>query len=275
MIKHNKIKIVILVLSSNQIIAFINRLFQKLTWAKETLGVVTIFYLGGHQKTKLTKKTLKLPSSKKFEDIGKKTIDCFEWVERNLDYDVILRTSASSYVDINQLINFLEKNYDENLYSGVVAEANYLNKSIKFASGSGYLLSKKNVELIIQNKELWNHKLIDDVALADFLSNFQIYPKNFERNTINVFPKFNEIDYKLFLTRCILRDFNLPRVIEGLYMIKLKNNYKKYKEDRKNNIILENLLFYIVRFIQKIYPRKYFSKFQNRHYKKYLKDLEG
>ena len=66
MIKHNKIKIVVLVLSSNQIIAFINRLFQKLTWAKRNIGCRYNFLSRRTSKRpNLQKKTLKLTSSKK------------------------------------------------------------------------------------------------------------------------------------------------------------------------------------------------------------------
>ena len=101
----NKFKIVILVLSSNQLVAKINRMFQKISWVTDYPNVKIIFYLGGYKKTELVSNdTLKLTSSKKFKDIGVKTIDSFEWVDNNLEYDFIFRTSASSFLFIPKLI---------------------------------------------------------------------------------------------------------------------------------------------------------------------------
>lgn len=272
----NKFKIVILVLSSNQLVAKINRMFQKISWVTDYPNVKIIFYLGGYKKTELVSNdTLKLTSSKKFKDIGVKTIDSFEWVDNNLEYDFIFRTSASSFLFIPKLIEFVNKNFDNIDYSGVVAQAKYLGKDIKFASGSGYFVSKKIVSLILNNKDLWNHKLIDDVALGEFLKEFNIEPFNFERNSINVFPSYESMNYELFLTRCKINQFNLPRILEAFYMLKLKNNYMIFNKNLKYNKNFEKINLFFIKIIQKFYPRKLFPQFQNLHYKRYLKDLNN
>lgn len=276
MITQNKFKIVVLVLSSNHLVARFNRIFQKLSWVIDHPNIKIIFYLGGYKKTEFVgKNTLKLSSSKKFQDIGVKTIDAFEWVDNNLDYDFIFRTSASSFLFIPKLIEFVNRNFKNIDYSGVIAQARYIGKDIKFASGSGYFVSKKTVSIILNNKNLWNHKLIDDVALGEFLKEFNIEPFNFDRNSINVFPSYESINYELFLTRCKINQFNLPRILETIYMLKLKNNYKIFHNNLKFNKNYEKVNLLLVKIIQKFYPRKFFPRFQNLHYKRYLKKLNN
>ena len=47
---------------------------------------------------------------------------------------------------------------------------------INFASGSGYIISRDVFDLILENKDKWNHNYIDDVSLGLLLKNFKITP---------------------------------------------------------------------------------------------------
>ena len=46
----------------------------------------------------------------------------------------------------------------------------------KFASGSGYFISKDLIKIVITNKNKWKHGLIDDVALGVILNKVKIFP---------------------------------------------------------------------------------------------------
>ena len=108
-------------------------------------------------------------------NIGSKTISALEFIEKNFEYNFVFRTNLSSYVDVDML-NEISKQYISNkkLIKGVIG--NYYG--IRFTSGSGYLISRDNVQEIINNQHLWNHNYIDDVSLgilmntlgADFVS---------------------------------------------------------------------------------------------------------
>lgn len=101
---------------------------------------------------------------------------------------LVYRTNLSSYIDYENLINFIEaKGIDEDGYLGVKGEAGYLSeyfydkiilhnlfkpfkflKKIYFASGSGFFLGSNHFGKIIQTNKY--DKFIDDVMLGLILN---------------------------------------------------------------------------------------------------------
>jgi hypothetical protein len=269
-----ELKILVLVLSSNEYPAWLNRIFQRKTWSRvNDKNIEIIFYKGGAKKVLYRKNILHLKSGTKFSEIGHKTIDSFDWIEKNIEYDLVFRTSASSYVDIQNLVSYVKRNYQKNFYAGVKTTANYFENDIDFAAGSGYFLDRNLIKLILKNKNQWDHRLIDDVALGKLMSELNINLINFDRNSINTFPLYNQMNYQYFLTRCKVNQFNLPRFLEGLFMLKIHNNYLISRNIKKTSTFFEKSCFLIIRAIQKIYPRKLFPSMQNKQYKKYIKSL--
>ena len=98
--------------------------------------------------------------------IGLKTIAAFRFALENLEFDYIYRTNISSYVNIERLIQFGERLPSGDVYSGPFAK----HDEIKFASGSGYFLSKSLVRKVVDESSFWNHAEIDDVALGQLIS---------------------------------------------------------------------------------------------------------
>lgn len=266
-----KMKIIILVLSSNSPVHFINRFFQKTTWAKSTFKNVQIInYFGGYKTTKFKNNNLLLDASNKFTDIGEKTYNAFKWCNKNLDFDFIFRTNSSSYIDVGNLIEYINNN-NQITYSGSKAQAILRDKKYEFASGSGYFVSKQGVEQIVSNKNLWDFSLPDDVGLGELFTKLGIKNTIFKKNEITRFPLFEDIDYMLFHTRCKLNHLNIPRFFEGIVFLRLQRNYKLFKRKKKPLKILDYLVYYLFKFVQKFYPKKYFSKFTNLNYKRSLK----
>lgn len=101
------------------------------------------------------------------ELIGLSTIEAFGYALENYDFQYIFRTNSSSYVNLNKLMKLTESLPKTGLYAGVEGR---IFRTTTFASGAGYLISKDVVEEICQSSGLWRHGLIDDVALADFVS---------------------------------------------------------------------------------------------------------
>ena len=265
-------KIIILILSSNSPVHLLNRLFQKSTWAKnEYENVQIIHYLAWNKKTIFKNNNLYLDTSKNFIDIGEKTYNAFEWCNTNLAFDFLFRTNSSSYIDVYNLIEFVNQNSNNIKYSGSEATAYLRESNYKFASGSGYFVSKETIENILLNKDLWDFSLPDDVGLGDLLKKLGIKNFIFKKNEIERFPLFNDVDYTLFHTRCKLNHLNIPRFFEGFVFLRLQKNYRLYKKNKTRFEQIDKLIFYIFKIIQKIYPKKYFSKFTNLNYKKSLR----
>lgn len=170
-------KIIILVLSKE------DNLYSKLentireTWGSYKSENIDIFYYyGDGDYFKVCGDKIYTTHIESIYNIGYKTIDSFEYLSKNIDFDYVYRTNSSSYLNINKMIEFLKGKPVNNFYCAMV---NVEKKSgIKFGSGSGYFLSKDLVEFVIKNKNKWDHSLIDDVALGDLLlkNGFKITP---------------------------------------------------------------------------------------------------
>lgn len=118
---------------------------------------------------------LVLPINDGLFNLGHKTIMAFEWVNQNYDYEYIYRSNLGAFVDIKNILSFLSDKPKDNFYCGIVGKDSfYLGREVEFASGSGYFLSKNLVELVVKNKYMWKHNVIDDVALGELLSQFNI-----------------------------------------------------------------------------------------------------
>ena len=117
-------------------------------------------------------------------------------------------------------------------------------------------------------------QVIDDVALGKLMSDLNISLIHFDRNSINTFPLYDQMNYEYFLTRCKINQLNLPRFLEGLFMVKIQNNYLISRNIKNNYTFFEKNCFLIIKVIQKIYPRKLFPYMQNKQYKKYIKSLD-
>ena len=261
-------KILILVLSSNGFIHSINRFFQKITWVKNSShNVQVIFYKGGYKSEYLKGDTLYLKTKKDFQSVGLKTLEAFEWSLENQKFEYIFRVNSSSYVDINNLINFVNGIESDNLYAGNIIELKMLD--LKFVSGSGIIFSKNTIQKIVLNKDIWNHSVIDDVALGQLCKQLEIAPTAglFSEVTKNVFS-YKEIDSSYHF-RCKLEDHGYPRFLENINIRNLAkvNNHEFVNPFYKGISIF---IFELIRLINlKFYLNKYI--FRNRHLKNWLR----
>lgn len=165
-----KFKIVILVLSSDiePYLTLTNTI--KNTWGdnkNEDIKIIYYYHKNDIECDYFDDKTssLYIKGDETLSNIGYKTIKCFDYVIKNYIFDFIFRTNSSSYVNINELLKFVNDKPRENYCSAPIGIYN----NIRFPSGCGYLLSCDIVNKIVKNSLLWNHYLIDDVALGCLL----------------------------------------------------------------------------------------------------------
>jgi hypothetical protein len=138
------------------------------TWASERhKDVEVIYYYGDSNEIKLTDDRLFLDTPEGLMNIGYKTLKMYEYILENYEFDYLFRTNSSSYVNIEKLKEFIRDKPNEKFYSGTEGKYN----GVPFASGSGYFLSKDNVEFVLEHRNEWDHTLIDDVSLGKLLTN--------------------------------------------------------------------------------------------------------
>lgn len=174
-------KVIILVMSSS------NPVYQSLENAiKETWynlkgdDVEIIFYKDSGSNNFINQPhfdgvNLILPCQDGFYTLGQKTLMAFDWVFKNYEFEYIYRSNLGAFVNVHNLNDFIESKPKTNFYCGIVGkDTYYLGKEVEFASGSGYFLSNDVVKIILDNQQLWKHHVVDDVALGELLSNFDI-----------------------------------------------------------------------------------------------------
>ena len=158
-------KIIILVLSMDSDVYINLEGTIRETWGNNHICKI-YYYYGGFDKLHLDGDIIKCTSNEGLYNIGHKTIESFQYLFDNEEFDFIFRTNSSSFINIDKMVDFLSNKPKEQFYCGYM---NIIKEiGIRFASGSGYFLSKDVVRLILENKDKWNHEFIDDVSLGIF-----------------------------------------------------------------------------------------------------------
>jgi hypothetical protein len=172
-------KVFIAVLSCNNCTTYTTlKAAQKATWAKPLPETKIVFYHGAKRKsTKDTEDEWFFSTPENYKSIGHKTILAFE---RSLqyDYDYLFRPNSSLYVNQIKLLEWLSDKPRTAFATGINGIG---SDNILYLHGSGYILSRDIIELIVKNKDEWKHKYIDDIAMSELIGRKGIV---FDRNFI-------------------------------------------------------------------------------------------
>ena len=239
-------KVVILVMSSS------NNSYKKLeesikeTWFNSRDNdVEIIFYSDNDNEINkveypiLRGNNLILPCNDGYFNLGIKTIMAFDWVSKNYKYDYIYRSNLGAFINVKNLLSFLVNKPKNKFYSGIIGKCKIsLDKEIIFASGSGYLLSNDVINIILDNKNKWDHNIVDDVALGELLSNLQI---NLDKSARRLSYCDDEIYYQI-------GESDVNEIVDDeIYHIRLRSNervkdinnmhhlWEKLKKNNNNN----------------------------------------
>jgi len=181
-------RILILILSTTDTRYTDFMLACKRTWVNraEQHSIPCIFYEGGASNNVLEHNQLKLAVDDSLDNTGIKLFRAFEYIEKSgIEYDYIYRTNLSSFIFIENFINWANAISDENLYAGVIINANlndvwpfrimrklaelfHPRNIVPFASGAGFWISRKNVQRVLSDKML-DFRLADDAMVGECL----------------------------------------------------------------------------------------------------------
>jgi len=164
-----KIAIVVLSHFDNDVYSELFKI-QNETWNSiDVEDVDTFFLIGNCDENKIDGNVIKTTAPESIH-CGEKVVESFKLLN-NIDYDFIFRTNSSSYVDKIRLKKFIETNCDEDTYCGLTEDG----IEGLYVSGCGYIISKKNLNLICINENLWNYKYLwDDMSLGYLMKKLNI-----------------------------------------------------------------------------------------------------
>lgn len=236
-------KLLILVLSSYTYPSYRNEKTLNNTWVKnKNKNVEIIFYKSG-SKFLFLDNQLTVPAGNQTSDIGIKTIKAFEWANKNLEFDFVLRTNTSSYINIQNLMTYVNKiNINSPyLYNGIVMNLpkKINNRDLNFISGSGILLNRKTIQLILENKHNFDKEEWDDVAIGKLLDQNNVPATGGKRFDIkgNIFKQ--NIDLNHYHYRCrIDNHYGYPRFLEKYVIYELHNQVSNKNINKYLNLFL-------------------------------------
>ncbi len=244
-------KIIILILSSNTYPSKRNGDIIRTTWGKGDTNLSQIYFYRSDVKTELNQNILSIRDSGTAQDIGYKTLKAFEWVSDNVEFDYIFRTNTSSYVNVGNLEKYIQEEASEEslLYRGILHERKYKGKKSNFVyvNGAGVLMNKKVIDLVLSQKEQWDHSEWDDVALGKLMFENGVIPSVGKRYTVvNNFYN-NNIPHENYHVRCRLdQDSKYPRYLEKIVLKDVYNHFEKGNNIESHSS--KKYIFYIAKF---------------------------
>ena len=190
----------------------------KETWASVPVSdVETLFYYGGADFAR-EGADLVVPVADDLLHVGRKTIACFEYVLEHCTFDVIFRTNTSTYIDLPELSDFVAgRAHSSRFYAGVLG-----TRPLPFASGSGYFLSRDLVELLVREQARLSPDLVDDVAVAAVLAEFDVTPEPAPRQDFDRVRDLRDLDRSQFQFRCRTQSWHRledARIMRGIHRI--------------------------------------------------------
>jgi hypothetical protein len=158
-------------------------------------NISIIFYRGGYEETIYDEKShlLKLTSPDDWDGTFTKTVDAFRWVKENFpDYDYIIRTNTSTYLN-TRAINFLLENngFNEGMAYGPGLVINNISLGIPYLNGYFLVFHKKIVDVICENI-IGVKNIVDDAGIGLLLYNK--YGKKYLEECIGEVSFINSID---------------------------------------------------------------------------------
>ncbi len=264
-----KTDILVLVLAGKTKLSDRNLKAQKNTWMQSFSKKVKIITFSGSDLVKYDGNHLTVVADDDYSNLSFKTLKAFEWVAENIEFDYLMRTNTSSYIDLENLIKFCDSNNNELLYRGRKITNSFNKRTISYVSGAEILLSKKVFKLLIKNKKMWDINFVDDVSIGASLQNHNILIEESESIQFNnQFFKLKKFNHEYHFRCRVDSPFYYPRYLEKFlfkYIHKeLRNNKISFFKRQAYNFFFQ---------INRVFAFKKHYDFVTYYVFKYLKKL--
>ena len=204
-----------------------------------------IIYRGDYNSNEIVGNVLQLNCSDLLNYTYRKTYLALNIINSKFDYDYILRTNTSTYINI-ELLNAFVQSLDNDIDvwgSELILDKSENNVDCMYLRGNALLLSKKNVKLIIdKGLPLYyiNDKIIDDWGIGTiFATKSSIINKT-------ILKSFTECWYKSILnpySNHQISDMNNTNksfeLLKNVIVIQIRNWYDRTLENKHFNEIHE------------------------------------
>jgi hypothetical protein len=185
-------KIIILIIASNDKEHEDDLLCQKNTWIKNINNNVSVVFLRGWDKDYFFKEneTLFVPCPEKYSLILAKTILGLKYITDTMDFDVLVRSNVSTYFETHRMVSELSlPKYLYDFFGGYFDKSSQNvfenTNSFEYISGSGIFLSKYAAQELCSLDPKKYINVADDLAIFHYLSRKGIKRIRMARNNLH------------------------------------------------------------------------------------------
>jgi hypothetical protein len=173
-------KVIILVMSCKQE-RFINEeQVIRETYAKDIINnkydnIKIIFYRGGYEEDKYDEESnmLYLKSDDTLNGTYCKSVDAFNFISKNFEFDYVIRTNTSTYININAILQFLNFDLNDEVMYGPFLNINDYAKWIPYLGGHFLIIPKKHIDILCNKQKFENG--IDDACFGHHIANYYMH----------------------------------------------------------------------------------------------------
>jgi hypothetical protein len=129
--------------------------------------------------------------------ITAKLCAALNYLLENKNFDYILRTNSSTYIDRTRLARFVGSIPKTGYYGGFTGIS---SRGVAYASGTGILMSRDVVEMALNSN--WDYAQVDDVALGEVLARCKVELQHIGRPGLTGPDDVADTDLSGFMWRC-------------------------------------------------------------------------
>jgi hypothetical protein len=216
-VPHADIQTLWLLGNTQGFLRLLNRVVNKLLYVLNLQYILTRFRnLFGSWiatfPTKLIDDALLTEVPETYLNTNAKTIAGFRYALKHLEFDFLLRTNSSTYVNKEGLADFVNSLPDTIYYGGSLRQYG----EDQYVIGTSILLSRNAVELVSSDTGFEYHH-VDDIAIGRSLKRAGIYPQDIAQLSVETEESLNELT---------------PKTVHSAFLMRCKGLY-----DRKHDII--------------------------------------
>ena len=270
-------KILYLIIASNDPIHIQDEITQRKTWANESQSEVIWLRGGTDEYLNHESRTLYVKIDEDYKNILRKTILGVKWCIKNVDFDILIRGNVSTYFAISKIRRHFKKlNVKDDLLGGHIdfmsIESRSLDDSLFINGGAIFLTRKAAITLTNLDVQEWD-SWPDDFAISRYLITHGVALSQIPRCSLSATGFFsNRIYYRLKSSNNskmasmrmlrIHKYFEEPRFLHKCYqLILLEINEIKYFKQNFINLqeycrsIYSVLSIRRLRYLSRIGPR--------------------
>jgi len=241
-------KILYLIIASNDPIHIQDEITQRKTWANESQSEVIWLRGGTDEYFNQESRTLYVKIDEDYKNILSKTILGVKWCIKNVDFDILIRGNVSTYFATSKIRRHFKKiKIKDDLLGGhidfVSDESKSLDDSVFINGGAIFLTRKAAITLTNLDVQEWD-SWPDDFAISRYLITHGVALSQIPRCSLSATGFFsNRIYYRLKSSSnskmasmrmlSIHKYFEEPRILHKCYQLMLLeiNEIKYFKQN--------------------------------------------